>query len=229
MKLNPDNIYDSLAHDYDSKVLSDNLNEEVREYIKNKSLAFVTKTSVALDFGGGTGLDIKWLSESCNYVLFCEPSEQMRHFAEKRIKEYQLKNVTISTETDFTKWDSKSLFLKSGGVDFILSNFAVVNSILDIELLFAKLAVCLNQNGVLVISILNGFPVKYTGFTFFRKINNKLKFYLMNKSYILNKTGHLTAIHTNRKVKSSAKKDFILIESKKIAGSMFTCYTFKKK
>jgi len=34
-----------------------------------------------MDFGGGTGLDIKWLTENGYKIFFCEPSAEMRQQA----------------------------------------------------------------------------------------------------------------------------------------------------
>ena len=107
-----------------------------------------------LDFGGGTGLDLKWLTQSNNRIIFCEPSKEMRKLAISYSESLLDKNITFLNdhESDFRQWNKKLPF--SEKADAILANFAVLNCIPDIEFLFKNLALIIRPGGHMVAIIL---------------------------------------------------------------------------
>lgn len=228
MKLNPDNVYDPLAKDYDDTLLADPNNELIRHKVRTLALKYLKPQSKVLDFGGGTGQDLNWLSTHCADLTFFEPSLAMRLIAEEKIKTHQFKNVTVVNNSDFRKWDFVNV-PKSADYDFILSNFAVFNSIFEIDLLFEQLSKCLEKDGILLISILNQFPENYNGLKVWKKIVNKLRLHFSEKSFVLKNSVHNTILHSHKKTLSTSKTRFRLLFFEKIPSSMFTVYLFKKE
>ena len=155
--INEQNIlyYDKIADSYDRILDHESLNDVARKKVESK-FTFWVKPGVVLDFGGGTGRDLKWLTEHHYKILFCEPSTGMK---EKAIHYNQnvLHNNNITflekAKTDFTRWHEKLPFPEK--VDAVLSNFAVINCIPQIESLFESLALVLKPGGDLVALILD--------------------------------------------------------------------------
>ena len=134
--INQQNIsyYDEIAADYDAILKKDVTNLEVRKKVAEKFTSLVKAGSV-LDFGGGTGQDMGWLSMHHYNIFFCEPSNGMRQIAMNR-SEKDFADAKIyfvdQNKTDFRKWEVVIPF--ESKVDAVLANFAVFNCIPDIEL-----------------------------------------------------------------------------------------------
>ena len=146
--------YDEIATDYDAIINKESANKIIRKKVSDKFISLV-KGRLVLDFGGGTGQDLSWLLNNNYRVVFCEPSASMR-----RIAIDQHKNAFSGTKidfldgdkTDFRNWNE--IFPFEQKVDAILANFAVINCIPDIDLLFKKLALAIKPGGILVALIL---------------------------------------------------------------------------
>ena len=147
--------YDKIAESYDRILDQESLNDIVRKKVESKFVSCV-KPGHVLDFGGGTGRDLKWLTENYYKIFFCEPSEGMKKIA-THYNENVLHNNNIvflgKGKTDFTTWDKELPFPEK--VDAILSNFAVINCIPQIELLFKNLSLVIKPGGTLVALILD--------------------------------------------------------------------------
>ncbi len=132
--------YNEVAPTYNSIIDSDSKNQVVRQKVSDKFQAFV-KSGTVLDFGGGTGLDLEWLTAANYNIYFCEPSAAMRCEAMNR---YDIIGRGASVvfldepKTDFRTWLSTPPFQEK--VDGILSNFGVINYIPGINTLFHNLA-----------------------------------------------------------------------------------------
>ncbi|MBY0425903.1 MAG: class I SAM-dependent methyltransferase [Cytophagales bacterium] len=141
-----DNYYDAVAKDYnellESKAKNAIVRNRVAEYIQK-----VNPSGPILDFGGGTGMDLPWLSLLGQKIYFCEPSSGMRKEAELQKNTIQTTEIQIlgTDSTDFTKWKKSSPF--DEGLGAILANFAVLNHIDNLKLLFENLAFTLNDGG----------------------------------------------------------------------------------
>lgn len=148
-------FYNEIAGKYDTILDDDSSNEIVRKRVKEKFISIVDGRRV-LDFGGGTGRDLEWLVNNKYEVVFCEPSEGMRKKAIDQYKNNTLANhITFleNDKVDFTNWHVEPpVPIK---VDAILSDFAVINCIADIDLLFKNLALVIKPGGHFIALMLN--------------------------------------------------------------------------
>ena len=140
-------FYNEIANNYDAILDNEGSNEHIRNKVKEKFMGLV-KTGWVLDFGGGTGRDLDWLIGNNYRVIFCEPSEGMRQKAINRHQNDIPDNRLIfldDNRVDFTTWQSHPPF--SIKTDAIISDFAVINCIGDIELLFKNLSGVIKPGG----------------------------------------------------------------------------------
>src|SRR6218665_3714320 len=142
-------FYDTIAQDYD-KYLQVADDQKVREAV-TKIMTSKIPQSVILDFGGGTGLDLEWLSKRYT-VYFLEPSAGMRAVAKERRIERANAISFVEEHLDFTEWTESVLPVQ---VDGILANFAVLNCIENIPLLFNKLALLTKPGSFLFATVLD--------------------------------------------------------------------------
>jgi SAM-dependent methyltransferase len=147
--------YDKVADEYNHALNGVASNEAVRQRVREK-LQSLLPSGCVLDFGGGTGLDLGWLTASGYSVLFCEPSEAMR------AKAIEYNNDTLhsdaivflaTAQTDYNNWHPAPPLPRQ--VDAILSNFCPVNNIEDIRLLFSRLALAIKPGGHFVMLLLD--------------------------------------------------------------------------
>jgi SAM-dependent methyltransferase len=125
-------FYDRIAVAYDELLTHQDLG--VRELVESQFLERVSNGCV-LDFGGGTGLDLEWLSRSQKLVYFLEPSVRMRSVAKDRCQGYKGYIKILDEELDFKQWKMNSHPFEPK-VNGILANFAVFNCISELKLLF---------------------------------------------------------------------------------------------
>lgn len=154
---NEENIlyYDAIAAEYDGQLNSDERNIHIRETVAMKFLN-VVKGHLVLDFGGGTGRDFGWLLKNQYQILFCEPSRAMRQLArDRRALEFPESAIFFfdDEQADFMKW--AEFFPFEQKVDAVLANFAVINCIRDVDVLFDKLAMALKQGGHMIALVLD--------------------------------------------------------------------------
>jgi SAM-dependent methyltransferase len=145
--------YNEIADSYDAILDKELSNESIRRRVGDRFREAVPMGTV-LDFGGGTGRDLEWLMVHGYQVIFCEPSAGMREQAIRQERKSPRGRVRFLSgkETDFTRWQKDlPLFLP---VDGILANFAVINCIPDIGLLFNNLAGVLKPGGHFIALIL---------------------------------------------------------------------------
>ena len=213
--------YNEVAGSYDSIMHNDQSNKIVRENVKEEFLATVEPGWV-LDFGGGTGLDLDWLTIDYN-VIFCEPSIAMREKAiEYNTQVLQKSNVIFleSPKTDFTTWPRQRPF--SQLVNGVLCNFGVINYIPDIGHLFNSLAGVIKPGGHLLGIILD------------LSFKKRLKWHRKNalrslifgstfKMYIPYKEHKQTVfVYTTKEVQNAAGKYFQYQDSPSFTGFDFT-------
>jgi SAM-dependent methyltransferase len=147
-------FYNEIAEEYDALMDKEGSNGVVRRKVADKFLGTVASGRV-LDFGGGTGSDLEWLTKHPYQVIFCEPSAGMK---EQALFRYQngirpgLVDFLSGAQSDFTEWHKNLPFHPAA--DAVLANFAVVNCISDIGLLFRNLALVLKPGGSLIALVL---------------------------------------------------------------------------
>jgi SAM-dependent methyltransferase len=147
--------YNGIAAEYDAILNKDAANTGIRAKVANTFTALVKAGSI-LDFGGGTGQDLGWLLQQHYHIDFCEPSKAMRQVAIERSKnEFPGSGISFfdDNKTDFRNWQAAFPFERK--VDAILANFAVINCIPDIGLLFEKLALAIKPGGIVVALVLD--------------------------------------------------------------------------
>ena len=142
--------YDEIAMQYDEILDRDNSNRITREKVK-AAFCELVPGGLVLDFGGGTGKDLQWLTGNGYRVIFCEPSVKMR---EKAIS-LNHKGIVVleNNASNFVTWDTELPFPEK--VDSILANFAVINSIPDLKLLFKNLSLVVRSGGHLLMLVLS--------------------------------------------------------------------------
>lgn len=148
--------YNDIAVKYNS-MLDKNSDKAVRQKVANRFCSIV-QNAIVLDFGGGTGLDLKWLAENNNQIFFCEPSNAMREIAISTHVNLLNKNITFLDDlaADFRQWNTRPPFVEKVGA--VLANFAVLNCIPDIELLFQNLVPFIKDSGNIIALILTKNP-----------------------------------------------------------------------
>jgi SAM-dependent methyltransferase len=201
-------FYDELADNYDSILEQDSSNKIIRQLVAEKFCKTVERGWI-LDFGGGTGLDMKWLTENGYKIFFCEPSPGMKQQAINYNN-----NILHSADivflndfsADFKTWSDN--FPVPEKVNGILSNFAVINNIYELKLLLKSFASVLYAGGHLIALILdNNFQRKslkkildaLTSFVFRKPI----KFYVRNKA-----DKQIVYIHSLRQIKQASEPYF---------------------
>lgn len=148
-------FYNAIAEEYDAILEKEDSNRIVRQKVEARFRDTV-KEGWVLDFGGGTGQDMEWLIHHRYNVIFCEPSGGMRSKAIQHNNDILRSDRIIfleDAEADFTGWSRELPFDRK--VDAVLSNFAVLNSIGDIDLLFRNLSLVLKPRGHLFALVLN--------------------------------------------------------------------------
>ena len=229
MKTESKNIsyYNAIADEY-----NDMLNKEPDRIIrKNVADKFcnIVESGTVLDFGGGTGLDIQWLIDNGFNVFFCEPSSGMRERAIADHSNFPKDRITFldDSSTDFRRWHSQLPFVKK--VDAVLSNFAVVNCIPDIELLFESLALVIKPGGDMIALVLT----KEFKNNLKRKFQNAFKSFIQSGPATLNirykKHGQTVYVYSIKEIEKACAKDFIFCGSDVLPPSVYTLIHLKRK
>lgn len=147
--------HDEVAREYNAVMDSHQPNQLIRQRVKEKFCSLVMPGRV-LDFGGGTGLDLVWLTAAGHEVIFCEPSAGMRDQAieyEGKVLKTNRVNFLTGEQTDFFTWERTAPF--PGKVDAILSDFGPLNYIPDIRRMFRCLAGVIRPGGYFVLLVLH--------------------------------------------------------------------------
>jgi SAM-dependent methyltransferase len=213
--------YNLIAPDYDAILNKDAANAMIRQTVASRFIALVKGGSV-LDFGGGTGRDLGWLTQNRYRVIFCEPSAAMRQIAMGREKtEFPEAGVTFfdDNQSDFRNWDTLLPFQQK--TDAVLANFAVFNCIPDIEFLFEKLALATDPGGIVITLMLDGGILK--------RLRSNLKGTIKSifsgapVSYRIDYNGErqLVYIHSIHAIKKAVKRKFEFCHFERLDGSGF--------
>lgn len=219
--------YNGIAGQYDCMV-NKNSDKAVRQKVADKFSDMVRNTTI-LDFGGGTGLDLIWLSGNNNKIFFCEPSKAMREIAISNYKKQARAKVIFldGCAADFRKWHLKLPFDEK--VDAVLSNFAVLNCIQDIKLLFQNLALVVKPGGNMIALVLTK--------SFKKILKGNLRYiftsFIRHKPVSINvgykEYQQTVYIYSINEIIKASENYFILCNRERIAGCDFTVIHLKRK
>jgi ubiquinone/menaquinone biosynthesis C-methylase UbiE len=219
--------YDIIAEEYDS--ILGKTDARARNKVKQKFTS-VTPAGIVLDFGGGTGLDLHWLADFHTKVYFCEPSEGMRSYALKRAQKLGIETKVQflkADENNFKNW--KQLHPIPEKIDAVLANFAVVNCIDDINLMFENLASVLKPGGNLIALVLENRIKKILK----KNPVSVLKHRLLNKPLVASALykgySHTAHIYSNKSLLASSQKYFEWISQDYLDEDRFSLIHLKRK
>src|ERR1700722_10703925 len=221
--------YNEIAENYDTILNEDENNKIIRETVAERFSSLV-KTGYVLDFGGGTGRDLGWLIQHPYQILFCEPSSVMREIAIQRVsKGFPDAKITFfdDSKSDFRNWNNMYPFEQK--VDAIIANFAVINCIPDIQLLFDKLALSIKPGGAVLVLLLDNSLLK--------RLRSNLKetiksFFTGNPISIFidyNDKRQQVFIHSTMKIRKAVKSKFEFIRIERLRQFGFSLIHLKRK
>ncbi len=221
--------YDEIADSYDDILSQKDVNKIVRQKVKEKFVSLL-KSGWILDFGGGTGLDLEWLTANKYNILFCEPSVIMREKAIKYNENILHYNNIIflgTDKTDFFTWSKNLPFFQQ--VDGILSNFGVINCIPDIESLFNSLALVIKPGGHFIALFLDR-PFKKM-WKWHRR--NAIRSFLFSTPFIMyiwhKEHQQMVFVHSVGEIKKAASSFFHYVSHETWAESGFTLIHLVRK
>jgi SAM-dependent methyltransferase len=221
--------YDGIAADYDAILNDDRANKIIREIVAEKFTSIV-KGGYILDFGGGTGRDLDWLIQHPYHIIFCEPSSGMRQIAINRIKnEFPETNISFfdDSKSDFRSWNI--LYPFEQAVDAIIANFAVINCIPDIQLLFEKLAFSVKPGGIVLALMLDNSLLKRLRSNLKGTIQSVITGNPMSIFIDYNGNRQLVFIHTTGKIRNAARNKFEFIRIERLRPFGFCLIHLRRK
>jgi len=229
MKSNQSNIeyYNAIATLY-NRMLSNDSDKNIRKKVADTFCAIVNH-AVVLDFGGGTGLDLRWLSDNNQTVFFCEPSAGMRNIAVSDPSNGRDNKVIFLEDvaTDFRQWDVKLPFVEK--VDAVLSNFAVLNCIQEIELLFQNLSLVVKSRGYLIALILTKHSEKTLFGMFYRGLRSFIHAKPMSVKIFHQEHQQTVHIYSLKEIIKASKATFDFCGCELIESSVFTLIKLQRK
>jgi SAM-dependent methyltransferase len=218
-------FYNSFSANYNES-LSDDLNKQTREMVAEYFVANVGGKSI-LDFGGGTGLDLSWLAANNYTVYFCEPADGMRKIALDTAAGIKGVITFLSpAESDYANWSTATFPLQFDGV---LANFAVINSIENMELLFQKIAGVLKPGAHFIGLILD---TSWTGIAK-NYLKNFTRAFLQNKTAVsisgegINR--HISFLHTPARITKLSSSFFITKLIAPVPGYGFLMFHLQRR
>jgi SAM-dependent methyltransferase len=221
--------YNEIANNYDEILDKDAANALSRGKVSAVFTNIVEGERV-LDFGGGTGQDLRWLVKSSYEVLFCEPSLFMRNIAIERSRR-QLPGANVrflrDRECDFRSWPES--FPETQKIDAVLANFAVINCIPDIRLLFAKFANLVRPGGLIVALVLENSLKKRLKSNF--KGTLKSLFWREPATISIDYHGkrQVVYIHSMREIKRAIGDEFSFFYHEQLRGFGFRLICLRRK
>lgn len=222
-------FYDEISHLYDHMLNQKESDKLAREKVKEK-LTGLLETGRVLDFGGGTGLDLEWLTGRGYHIHFCEPAVAMREKA-MACNDHRLHYNNLffleTEQTDYTTWPQKLPFPQK--MDAILANFGVLNCIPDLPRLFNSLALVIKPGGHFITLLLD------------RNLKRMLKWHRRNAirslffrspfiMYVWHKDHRQTVyVHTLPDIQKAAAPFFEYRSHEPVAGSDFVLLHFVRR
>ena len=221
--------YNAIAPGYDAILEEDAANAAVRSRVAEVFTSLV-RGGCIIDFGGGTGQDSKWLANRRYHVIFCEPSPAMREIAIKRSRA-ELPDASIlfldDNESDFRAWTSS--FPLERRVDAVLANFAVMNCIPDIDLVFDKLAAVVKPGGWVVTLVLENGLGKRLRSNFRSALTSLITGEPVGFFVDYNNSRQLVYIHSMRNIRRAVRNNFNFSHQEQLYGPGFRLICLQRR
>lgn len=221
--------YDAIAEIYDYTLNQKESDKLAREKVKEKLVSLV-QSGWVLDFGGGTGLDLDWLSSQGYKIIFCEPSVAMREKAmlyNDHVLKYPELAFLNSPATDWTQWSKTVPFPQKMAA--ILANFGVLNCIPDIQLLFSQLANVIQPGGHLITLVLD----RSIGKLFKWHRRNALQSLIFRKPFVMyvwhQEHRQTVYVHSIQEIRKAAAPFFECHSHESLTGTGFHLIHLVKK
>ena len=229
MKNERENIlyYNAIANEYNEML--DTIPDKIaRNKVADKFCSAV-KDGVILDFGGGTGLDIQWLTDKNFTVFFCEPSSGMRERAIGAYSNLPQDKILFldDSATDFRQWHLQLPFPVQ--VDAVLSNFAVLNCIPNIKLLFQNLALVIKPGGNMIALVLTKKLKNKLDVTFRSILKSFISYGPTTLNLIYKKHRQTVYVYSLKEIIKAASKKFSFCSSEILPRSGFTLIHLRRK
>lgn len=219
--------YNNISLKYDDTLNSNPNNSKMRNEVRQYFLKHVSGKYV-LDFGGGTGRDLWWLIQNEFKVYFCEPSTGMREVAINNFQNSSSSSKIIfldDEKSNYQNWNKNNIPLEKKA-DGILANFAVFNSIKQLDVLSEKLALISDNDTRLIITVLDVTLKKILS----RDFPSILNLYLRGNGLATKARDEnhqmIVYLHTKTKLIKSLRKYFNYVESFPITGNTFRLIHF---
>ena len=222
-------FYNEIANEYDARLSLDKdqaIRNDIAKYFKEK-----IAIGQVLDFGGGTGLDLKWLTEAGYSVCFCEPAEKMRAIAKNMTKDWATENkpqFLNDGDHNYKSW-SVDQHPFERPINAIVANFGVVNYIDDLDKMFDVFTNITGKESHILINLLK-VPVKiiYT-----KLIKNATKAFVKREPIRAGSSykniGHETILYKVKDIEKAAHPQFKLVHSQVLGDNTdFTLLHFTK-
>ncbi|HLY70907.1 MAG TPA: methyltransferase domain-containing protein [Puia sp.] len=217
-------FYDFIARDYNGQMTKSD--DEVRKRVMNIFSSMVPG-GLALDFGGGTGLDLPWLVNKY-VVYFLEPSTAMRSIAKDSLAQTGNNPKIVEENTDFHEWSAGHLPFTQK-MNGILANFAVLNCIQDIACLFEKLQLLCAQNAMVVATVLDTSFLRAVDLYSLKAAVKILLHIPVRTENNYREMQQDVFLHTRFQYRTAAKKYFNVISYSAIKSSHFAVLILSKK
>lgn len=152
---NPASAFDALAETYDVDFTGSRTAEFLRQTVHSRLDTLVRSGDQALEFGCGTGVDAKYLSERGVNVLATDASPKMLHIAAERLSTSP--NVTLAAlNLNELPADAPQL---NGLFDLVFANFGVMNCANDLVVLAGWLAERVRPGGYAAFAIMSRYCI----------------------------------------------------------------------
>jgi ubiquinone/menaquinone biosynthesis C-methylase UbiE len=217
--------YDKISTHYDTILSHETKNDFVRKKVEDK-LTSLIKSGLVLDFGGGTGEDLKWLTANGYSVIFCEPSPGMRKIAIGKFPNSGVKFIE-NNQADFTTWNKIVPFPEK--VNAVIANFAVLNCILDIDLFFKDLALVTKSKAEIILLVLNFDLKKRIRLDVFETIKSLMSMKPMHVKIDFEGNQQLVYLHSVKSIQKVSADNFEFKECEQLKEHGFSLIHLTRK
>ena len=142
-----------IAPEYDARMAQHPGNSWVRDAFRQVVIETVPPGSLLLDFGCGTGMDSLWYAQQGYRVLAYDNAPGMMKELERQCAREIVAGQVVPLHADYDHFPE--VLQRAARPDAVVSNFAALNHIQELRLLFSVLADHLDPPGYVIANVLN--------------------------------------------------------------------------